>query len=94
MIKKFKFFTYIDIKVKFMEQKIKQSEINIGGNIRRIRLEKGYGQTELVRMLQLRDINMTRETLVKIERGIQHITGSQLRGIRDCLDTTYDELLK
>lgn len=77
-----------------MEQKIKQSEINIGGNIRRIRLEKGYGQTELVRMLQLRDINMTRETLVKIERGIQHITGSQLRGIRDCLDTTYDELLK
>ena len=77
-----------------MEQKIKQSEIDIGGNIRRIRLEKGYGQTELVRMLQLRDINMTRETLVKIERGIQHITGSQLRGIRDCLDTTYDELLK
>ena len=77
-----------------MEQKIKQSEINIGGNIRRIRLEKGYGQTELVRMLQLRDINITRETLVKIERGIQHITGSQLRGIRDCLDTTYDELLK
>lgn len=77
-----------------MEQKIKQSEIDIGENIRRIRLEKGYGQTELVRMLQLIDINMTREALVKIERGIQHITGSQLRGIRDCLDTTYDELLK
>ncbi len=77
-----------------MEQKIKQSEIDIGGNIRRIRLEKGYGQTELVHMLQLLDINMARETLVKIERGIQHITGSQLRGIRDCLDTTYDELLK
>lgn len=77
-----------------MGQKIKQSEIDIGGNIRRVRLEKGYGQTELVRMLQLKDIDMTRETLVKIERGIQHITGSQLRGIRDCLDTTYDELLK
>lgn len=45
-------------------------------------------------MLQLLDINMARETFVKIERGIQHITGSQLRGIRDCLDTTYDELLK
>ena len=35
-----------------------------------------------------------RETLVKIERGIQHITGTQLRGIRDCLETSYDELLK
>ena len=52
------------------------------------------GQTELVRMLQLKDIDMTREALVKIERGIQHITGSQLRAIRDCLEMTYDELLK
>lgn len=76
------------------EQKIKQIGIDIGGNIRRIRLEKGYGQTEFVRMLQLQNMDITRETLVKIERGIQHITGSQLRGIRDCLDTSYDELLK
>ena len=77
-----------------MEQKIKQDGINIGSNIRRVRKEKGIGQTELVRMLQLRGVNMTRETLVKIERGIQHITGAQLRGIRDCLGTSYDELLK
>lgn len=77
-----------------MEQKIKQKGIDIGGNIRRVRIEKGLGQTELVRMLQLKNIDITRETLVKIERGIQHITGSQLRGIRDCLETSYDELLK
>ena len=77
-----------------MEQKIKQKGIDIGGNIHRVRMEKGLGQTELVRMLQLQDIDITRETLVKIERGIQHITGSQLRGIRDCLETSYDELLK
>ena len=77
-----------------MEQKIKQSGINIGANIRQIRLEKRIKQTELVRMIQLCDISMTREALVKIERGVQHITGSQLRGFRDCLDTTYEELLK
>ena len=77
-----------------MEQKIKQKGIDIGGNIRRVRTEKGLGQTELVRMLQLKDIDITRETLLKIERGIQHITGSQLRGIKECLDTSYDELLK
>lgn len=76
-----------------MEQKIKQTGINIGANIRRIRLERDIGQTELVRMLQLRDVDITREALVKIERGIQHITASQLRGIRDCLGTSYDELL-
>lgn len=75
-------------------QKIKQDDINIGQNIRDIRLAKGVGQTELVRLLQLDGIAMTRETLVKIERGIQHIQAVQLRGIRDALGVTYDELLK
>lgn len=77
-----------------MEQKIKQKGIDIGGNIRHIRKMKNIGQTELARMVQLSDVYMTREMLVKIERGIQHITGAQLKGIRDCLETTYDELLK
>ena len=76
------------------EQKIKQDEIFIGKNIRRIRIEKGFGQTELVRRLQLEGVGMTRETLVKIERGIQHIQASQLRAFRDVLQTSYDELLK
>jgi len=77
------------------EQKIKQdNEIQIGMNIRAVRKSKGVGQTELVQRLHLMGIKVTRETLVKIERGIQHIQASQLRGIRDALQTTYDELLK
>ena len=77
------------------DQKIKSdNNIRIGENIRKIRLAKKIGQTELVRLLQLRGISMTREALVKIERGIQHIYASQLKAIRDILDTTYDELLK
>ncbi len=75
-------------------QKIKQGSINIGQNIRKIRLAKGLGQTELVRIIQLSGVEITRETLVKIERGIQHIRAEQLRAIRDALHTTYDELLK
>ena len=74
------------------EQKIKQ-DIHIGANIRSIRRQRGVGQTELVCLLQLEGVEMTRETLVKIERGIQHIRASQLRGIRDALHTTYDALL-
>ena len=74
--------------------KIKQDKQNtIGNNIRRVRKERGIGQTELVRELQLIDVDMTRETLVKIERGIQHSQLEQLRGIRDILETTYEELL-
>ena len=78
-----------------ISQKIKQDLIiDIGGNIRTIRKEKKIGQTELVRRLQLYGVSMTRETLVKIERGIQHIQANQLRGIRDILETSYDELLR
>jgi len=76
------------------EQKIKQDKIHIGANISKIRKHREIGQTELVRLLQLEGIEMTRETLVKIERGIQHLQATQLRAIRDALDTTYDELLK
>lgn len=78
-----------------MDSKIKQTKtIPIGQNIRTIRQAKGIGQTELVRLLQLQGIDMTRESLVKIERGIQHIYATQLQGIRNVLETTYDELLK
>lgn len=78
-----------------MEQKIKQDGIiHIGQNIRAIRKAQGIRQTELVQMLNLLGISITRETLVKIEREIQHIQASQLEAIRDALQTTYDELLK
>ena len=77
-----------------MEQKIKQDEIFIGKNIRRIRKEKGIRQTEMVALLQLENVMITREALVKIERGIQHIQATQLRAIKNVLETTYYELLK
>ncbi len=51
------------------EVKIIDNDNIIGGNIRRIRLEKGIGQTELVKQLQLINIDITRETLVNIESG-------------------------
>lgn len=38
-----------------MEQKIKQDSIHIGENIRRERLQKGIGQTELVRNFSWRE---------------------------------------
>ena len=77
-----------------MAEKIKQDEIKIGDNIRQARKECKIGQTELVRRLQLQGVDMTREALVKIEKGIQHIKATQLRAIKDALNTSYDELLK
>ena len=77
-----------------VEQKIKQDTYGtIGLNIRRLRLSKGIGQIELVRMMNLQGIAITRECLGKIERGVQHVQLQQLRAIKDSLDTTYDKLL-
>lgn len=78
-----------------MEQKIKQDEKgNLGRNIREARLAMGIGQTELVRLLDLQGIPITRESLVKIERGIQHVQVEQLKAIKKALDITYDDLFK
>ena len=76
-----------------MEQKIKQKGINIGGNIRQIRKMKNIGQTELARMVQLNDVYMTREMLVKIERGIQHNTiYPRIRELREKNHYTQEEV--
>ena len=87
-------FQFFSVGDNMAEQKIKQDSIHIGANIREIRKQRKIGQKELVSLLQLKGIEMTRETLVKIERGIQHIQATQLRAIKDVLNTSYDELFK
>ena len=76
------------------EQKIKQDSIFIGKNIKEIRKQKKIKQIDIVRKMQLMGVDITREALVKIERGIQHIYATQLKAIKEILDTSYDELLK
>ena len=72
-------------------QRIKQ-DVWIGKNIRTLRINKGITQAELARRLQLKGCDMTRECLVKIERGIQHIKASQMIYIKQELQVSYEEL--
>ena len=76
------------------EQKIKQDVILIGRNIKNIRKAKNIKQIDFDRKMQLMGVDITRESYVKIERGIQHIYATQLKAIKEILDTSYDELLK
>lgn len=76
------------------EEKIVDSENINGSNIRRIRIEKEIGQTELVKQLQLNDVEITRETLVKIESGKQHIKLHQLKSIKLILNVKYIQILE
>ena len=88
--------------VKYLKEKresiisnqIGRSGTSIGANIREARLAQHIGQTQLVRLLQLQGVSITRESLVKIERGIQHIKISQLKGIKEILNVSYEDLFK
>ena len=61
----------------FFGQRIHQDEkINIGANIRRIRKVRKIGQKEMAEQMQLRQIPISRETYVKLERGIRNIGAS------------------
>lgn len=76
-------------------QRIRPDEkIHIGKNIRRIRLARKINQSEMAGLLQLRGIPVSRETYVKIEREIRGIRASELKAIREILETTYEDLLR
>ena len=79
----------------FLGQRIRQDEkIHIGQNIRRIRKEKRISQKAMAEKMQLNRIPITRETYVKLERGIRNVGASELKAIKEILDTTYEELLE
>ena len=78
----------------FLGQRIRQDErINIGKNIRRIRKERKISQKEMAENMQLLRIPITRETYVKLERGIRNVGASELKAIKEILDTSYEQLL-
>lgn len=70
------------------------NDICIGANIRRIRLERGIGQTQLVALLQLEGISITRQALVKIEASTQHVKATQFKAIKKVLNCSYEDLLQ
>lgn len=79
----------------FLGQRIRQDEkIHIGQNIRRIRKERKISQKEMAEKMQLYRILITRETYVKLERGIRNVGASELKAIKEILDTTYEALLE
>ena len=79
----------------YLGQRIRQDEkIKIGKNIRRIRKEKKIGQKEMAEKMQLRQIPISRDTYIKLERGDRNIGASELKVIKEVLETTYEVLFE
>lgn len=76
-----------------MSQKLAGSH-ELGTQLKNLRLEAGFGVTELARYLQLLGCDMTRECLVKIEAGTHHVSMEQLRGFKEAFKVPYDKIFE
>lgn len=76
-----------------MAAKIKDSENIIGPNIRRLRKQQSINCTQLARMVRDEGVTLSREALVKIEAGRQHIDLQQLNAICYILKVKYADIL-
>ena len=73
-----------------MEQKIRRDR-NMGGNLRRLRLENGLSQEKLCAELQRRGCDIGRSTYEKYEVGELNIRVSVLIELKKIYGCTYDE---
>ena len=73
-----------------MEQKIRRDR-NIGGNLRRLRLENGFSQEKLCAELQRRGCDIGRSTYEKYEVGELNIRASVLIVLKKVYGCPYDE---
>ncbi len=76
-----------------MEQKIRQ-DLNLGDNLRRLRLQKGISQEKLCAELQLRGCDIGRSTYAKYEAGELNVKVSIIIELRKIYECTYDDFFE
>ena len=70
----------------------KQTEKQIGTNIRNIRESIGMTQDTLSAKLQLRGCDITRSAVAKIEVGQRHLYPDEIILIKEILNTTFETI--
>ncbi|MGN1433662.1 MAG: helix-turn-helix domain-containing protein [Ruminococcus sp.] len=74
-------------------QKISKNA-EFGKHLRKMRLNKGFGVSELARHFQLIGCDTTRECIVKIESGTHNVSLEQLKAYKQAFNTTYNEIFE
>lgn len=68
-------------------------KVQIGTNIKRIRMQKKLKTSDLVIKIQLAGVDINLFVLCKIEANTQHIKASQFRAIAEALEVDCMDLL-
>lgn len=72
-----------------MIQKIKQ-DLQIGGNIRRLRKQSGLTQEQVITYLQLQGLEISRSSYSQIECGTYNIRVSELAALADLFQVDFN----
>lgn len=73
-----------------MEQKIRR-DLNMGDNLRRLRISYGLSQEKLCAQLQLKGCDIGRTTYAKYEAGELNIRASVIVALKDIYNCSYDD---
>ena len=66
----------------------------LGKQLKNLRLEAGFGVSELAKRLQLSGCDVTRECLVKIEAETHNVSMEQLRALKEAFHVSYDKIFE
>lgn len=66
----------------------------LGTQLKKLRLEAGFGVSELAKYLQLSGCDITRECLVKIEAETHNVSMEQLYALKEALKVSYDKIFE
>lgn len=74
-------------------QKIK-SDLNLGGNIRKLRIRSGMTQEQVVAKLQVMGLPISRSSYAKIEANLLNIRVSELVGLRNIFNCRFEDFFE
>ncbi len=74
-------------------QKIRP-DMDIGHNIRKLRIENHMTQEEVIARLQLLGVDISRSTYAKLECGLMNIKVSELVGLRNIFSCRFDDFFE
>lgn len=67
-------------------------KIHLGSNMKKLRTEKGLTQADVIRLLQLQGLDVSKQSYSHYEKEEEHIPASVLVALCEILDTTLDEI--
>lgn len=74
--------------------KLKQDTIGIGPNLKRLREQSGYTQSQFTRELQLHGLSISCDIYKKMEQNRYNIRVYELAVMKQLFNVSYDEFFK